>query len=47
MSIISRYDVTLDDNGMNILWSSIVSIFIVGGCTGSILGASLANSLGR
>ncbi|KAM3961290.1 solute carrier family 2, facilitated glucose transporter member 1 isoform 1-T2 [Aphomia sociella] len=46
-SFISRYDVTLGENSMNILWSSIVSIFIVGGCTGSILGAVLADKLGR
>ncbi|PZC84700.1 hypothetical protein B5X24_HaOG204248 [Helicoverpa armigera] len=46
-SFISRYDVVLDEKWLNVLWSSVVSIFIVGGCTGSILGAVLANSLGR
>lgn len=37
----------LDDTGLNVLWSSIVSIFIVGGCTASILGSVLADRLGR
>lgn len=46
-SFISRYDVVLDEQWMNVLWSSVVSIFIVGGCTGSILGSYLADSLGR
>ncbi|XP_059045213.1 solute carrier family 2, facilitated glucose transporter member 1-like [Achroia grisella] len=46
-SFISRYDVYLDEKWMNVLWSSVVSIFIVGGCTGSILGAVLADKLGR
>ncbi|XP_075969950.1 solute carrier family 2, facilitated glucose transporter member 1-like isoform X2 [Anticarsia gemmatalis] len=46
-SFVSRYDVVLGDQWLNVLWSAIVSIFIVGGCTGSILGAVLANSLGR
>ncbi|XP_035436038.2 solute carrier family 2, facilitated glucose transporter member 3 isoform X2 [Spodoptera frugiperda] len=46
-SFITRYDVVLDEKWLNVLWSFVVSIFIVGGCTGSILGAVLANSLGR
>ncbi|XP_052757468.1 solute carrier family 2, facilitated glucose transporter member 1-like isoform X2 [Galleria mellonella] len=46
-SFISRYDVSLDEKWMNVLWSSVVSIFIVGGCTGSVLGAILADKLGR
>lgn len=46
-SVISHFNVTLNEASMNILWSSIVSIFIVGGCTGSVLGAYCANSLGR
>ncbi|CAD0197016.1 unnamed protein product [Chrysodeixis includens] len=46
-SFITRYDVVLSEQWLNVLWSSVVSIFIVGGCTGSILGAVLANNLGR
>ncbi|KAI5641714.1 sugar transporter domain-containing protein [Phthorimaea operculella] len=46
-SVISRYDVELSKRWLDTLWSCVVSIFIVGGCTGSILGAYCANSLGR
>ncbi|XP_038215237.1 solute carrier family 2, facilitated glucose transporter member 1-like isoform X1 [Zerene cesonia] len=46
-SFISRYDLPLDDTWLNVLWSSVVSIFIVGGCTGSILGSVLADKMGR
>ncbi|CAH2232980.1 jg8297 [Pararge aegeria aegeria] len=46
-SFITRYDVALSKSWLNVLWSSIVSIFIIGGCTGSILGSVLADKLGR
>ncbi|XP_049867477.1 solute carrier family 2, facilitated glucose transporter member 3-like isoform X2 [Pectinophora gossypiella] len=46
-SISSRYDVQITEGWLNVLWSCIVSIFIVGGCTGSVLGAVLAKTLGR
>ncbi|XP_037295618.1 solute carrier family 2, facilitated glucose transporter member 1 isoform X3 [Manduca sexta] len=46
-SVISRYDVILDKRWLDLLWSSVVSIFIVGGCTGSIMGAFFADKLGR
>ncbi|CAG5051163.1 unnamed protein product [Parnassius apollo] len=46
-SFISRYNLPLDDTWLSVLWSSIVSIFIIGGCTGSVLGSVLANKLGR
>ncbi|XP_047512510.1 solute carrier family 2, facilitated glucose transporter member 5-like isoform X1 [Pieris napi] len=46
-SLRERFNIDLDKTWMNILWSSIVSIFIVGGCTGSILGSVLADKLGR
>ncbi|XP_026329305.1 solute carrier family 2, facilitated glucose transporter member 1-like isoform X2 [Hyposmocoma kahamanoa] len=46
-SLLSRYDVSLNERWLNVLWSCIVSIFIIGGCTGSVLGAVLANKLGR
>ncbi|XP_047527954.1 solute carrier family 2, facilitated glucose transporter member 2-like isoform X3 [Vanessa atalanta] len=46
-SFISRYDLPLDKTWLNVLWSSIVSIFIVGGCTGSILGSCFADKFGR
>ncbi|KAJ0180758.1 hypothetical protein K1T71_004162 [Dendrolimus kikuchii] len=46
-SFITRYDVHLDQQWLNVLWASVVSIFIVGGCIGSVLGSDLANRLGR
>ncbi|CAK1581515.1 unnamed protein product [Parnassius mnemosyne] len=46
-SFVSRYNLPLDETWLNVLWSSVVSIFIIGGCTGSVLGSVLANKLGR
>ncbi|XP_044732456.1 solute carrier family 2, facilitated glucose transporter member 3-like isoform X2 [Chrysoperla carnea] len=46
-SIYQQYDVTLSEGGLNFLWSCIVSIFIVGGVTGSLSGACIANRVGR
>ncbi|XP_060800342.1 solute carrier family 2, facilitated glucose transporter member 1 [Amyelois transitella] len=46
-SFVTRYDVTLDAGWLEVLWASVVSIFIVGGCTGSILGSLLADTMGR
>ncbi|XP_050310401.1 solute carrier family 2, facilitated glucose transporter member 1-like isoform X1 [Anthonomus grandis grandis] len=46
-SVSSRYGTTLSSSGLNFLWSSIVSIFLVGGCIGSLTGSLLANKIGR
>ncbi|OWR52252.1 putative glucose transporter [Danaus plexippus plexippus] len=46
-SFISRYDLPLDNRWLNVLWSAVVSTFIVGGCIGSLLGSVLADKLGR
>ncbi|CAG9784011.1 unnamed protein product [Diatraea saccharalis] len=46
-SVIAHYDVVLDKGWLDMLWSTVVSIFIIGGCTGSLLGAVLADYLGR
>ncbi|XP_072943666.1 solute carrier family 2, facilitated glucose transporter member 1-like isoform X2 [Epargyreus clarus] len=46
-SFISRYDMPLDEASMNVLWSFVVSIFIVGGCAGSVMGSVLADKIGR
>lgn len=43
----SRYDVEVGETELNILWSTIVSIFLVGGVTGSLTGAWIANKIGR
>ncbi|KAH8373366.1 hypothetical protein KR009_004548 [Drosophila setifemur] len=46
-TLISRYDIHLGGSGMELLWSAVVSIFLVGGAVGSVTGASMANRFGR
>ncbi|XP_059614809.1 solute carrier family 2, facilitated glucose transporter member 1 isoform X2 [Phlebotomus argentipes] len=46
-SFLERYGVTLTDNSLDILWASIVSVFLIGGCAGSLGGAWIADNLGR
>ncbi|XP_034479166.1 solute carrier family 2, facilitated glucose transporter member 1 isoform X2 [Drosophila innubila] len=46
-TIHEKYGSTLTSSGLQILWSSIVSIFLVGGAIGSLGGAGLANKFGR
>lgn len=46
-TLIERYDWHLGEMGNNILWSTIVSIFLVGGAIGSLTGAKVANRFGR
>ncbi|XP_043252622.1 solute carrier family 2, facilitated glucose transporter member 5-like isoform X1 [Colletes gigas] len=46
-SIRERYDVDISKNGLKIVWSTIVSIFLIGGVTGSFLASWLADSYGR
>ncbi|XP_037950682.1 solute carrier family 2, facilitated glucose transporter member 1-like isoform X1 [Teleopsis dalmanni] len=46
-TLITRYDAYLSESGIDILWSSIVSIFLVGGAIGSLGGAWAANKFGR
>lgn len=43
----TRYGAVLGEAGMDILWSTIVSIFLVGGVTGSLTGSWLADKVGR
>ncbi|XP_048479621.1 solute carrier family 2, facilitated glucose transporter member 5 isoform X1 [Plutella xylostella] len=46
-TVSTRYDAALSEAWLNVLWASVVSAFIVGGCTGSVMGAVMANKLGR
>ncbi|XP_041448741.1 solute carrier family 2, facilitated glucose transporter member 3-like isoform X1 [Drosophila obscura] len=46
-TLITRYDLHLEASGLELLWSAIVSIFLVGGAIGSVTGASIANRFGR
>lgn len=46
-TLIDRYDLHLEEDGLVTLWSTIISIFLVGGCIGSIFAATLADKFGR
>ncbi|XP_076168288.1 solute carrier family 2, facilitated glucose transporter member 5 isoform X2 [Ptiloglossa arizonensis] len=46
-SIKERYDVDISESGLKIVWSTIVSIFLVGGVTGSFIASWLADRYGR
>ncbi|XP_045473539.1 solute carrier family 2, facilitated glucose transporter member 1-like isoform X2 [Harmonia axyridis] len=46
-SIYDRYGVVLSVSQLDLLWSSIVSIFLIGGAVGSLGGSCIADSLGR
>ncbi|GJQ85348.1 hypothetical protein Trydic_g12653 [Trypoxylus dichotomus] len=46
-SIYGKYGYGLTDNQMNILWPTIVSIFLVGGTIGSLTGSWFADKVGR
>lgn len=42
-----NYDITLSTFGIDLLWSFIVSIFLIGGAIGSFIGSYVANRIGR
>lgn len=46
-TLIDRYDLHLGKDGLTTLWSIIISIFLVGGCIGSLFAATLADKFGR
>lgn len=46
-TIIERYNIYLTKSAIELLWSAIVSIFLIGGAIGSLTGANLANKFGR
>lgn len=46
-SVEERYGVKISKDGLSILWSTIVSIFLIGGVTGSLSASYLANQIGR
>lgn len=46
-TIIERYNIYLTTSAIELLWSAIVSIFLIGGAIGSLTGATLANKFGR
>lgn len=46
-TVIEKYDTHLSFDQLQTLWSSVVSIFLIGGCIGSLAGAWLADRIGR
>ncbi|KAG5898275.1 hypothetical protein JTB14_008619 [Gonioctena quinquepunctata] len=46
-SLQTRYNVFVNTSQLDLIWSSIVSIFLVGAATGSLCGSVLADKIGR
>ncbi|XP_011633087.1 solute carrier family 2, facilitated glucose transporter member 1-like isoform X2 [Pogonomyrmex barbatus] len=46
-SIRERYNVQLSSHELNILWSTVVSIFLIGGVSGSLIASWLSDKFGR
>lgn len=46
-TIIDNYDVYMTSDQLQLLWSTVTSIFLVGGCAGSLIAAFLADKFGR
>ncbi|XP_012169380.1 solute carrier family 2, facilitated glucose transporter member 3 isoform X2 [Bombus terrestris] len=46
-SIRERYGMDVSENGLKIVWSSVVSIFLIGGAAGSFLSSWVADRYGR
>ncbi|GLV34210.1 uncharacterized protein CBL_00140 [Carabus blaptoides fortunei] len=46
-SVYTRYDAVMSHAELDVLWSTIVSVFLVGGITGSLSGSWLADTVGR
>lgn len=46
-SVFEKYEIILNNGQLELLWSSVVSIFLVGGAIGSLAGSLLADRIGR
>ncbi|XP_030080937.1 solute carrier family 2, facilitated glucose transporter member 1-like [Drosophila hydei] len=46
-TLLARYGLQLSAGALELLWATVVSIFLVGGAVGSLTGASIANRFGR
>lgn len=46
-TVYENYNVVLSESGVDLLWSFIVSIFLVGGAIGSLGGSFVADRIGR
>lgn len=47
VTLIDSYDLHLTEDQLDVLFSAVVSIFLVGACIGSLSGAWLADKYGR
>jgi len=46
-SIFITYGTVMEETPLNLLWSFVVSIFLIGGCFGALMGGPIANKIGR
>lgn len=46
-SIRERYNVQLSSHELQVLWSAIVSVFLIGGVSGSLIASWLSDRFGR
>ncbi len=46
-TLFKNYEVELTNNQVDLLWSFIVSIFLIGGAIGSFVGSYVADRIGR
>lgn len=46
-SVKERYNINITKRDLDILWSTIVSVFLIGGVVGSLTSSSIANKFGR
>lgn len=46
-TIVSHYSVQLTPAQLDVLWSILVSVFLIGGIVGGVAGGRLADVLGR
>lgn len=46
-TIKKQYDFDISVSQLDMLWSLIISIFLVGGCVGSLIAGTLADKYGR
>lgn len=46
-TLVEVYDIHWDDDQLNVLLATIISIFLIGACIGSLAGAWFADTFGR
>jgi len=46
-SVLHTYGTAIEETPLNLLWSFVVSIFLIGGCVGALMGGPIANEFGR